>query len=537
MTGTGEDLETATSTGVQMSTPGPGQAPVASATIAPTAGGGTVQFEVGGSPVGAPVSVVDGAATSPPLPISTTLDAVTASFSGYLDLAPSTGTGGAVEVTVSGTQVYGGSPTFTPEFSADPQGTSSTVTGTLSCSSAVATSSTVSGGPYPISACSGLSSTAGPVEYSDGWVTVTPAPLTVTSTPSSSTMTYGGTVPTVTPTYTGLVNGDTAPATAPTCATEVTAISPVAGGPYAIGCWGASDSDYSITYDDDATISVTPARVVVNVTGTQVYGGAPVYTPDYGGVTWGGGDTWGVVSGQLACSTNATPSSPVGGNPYAISSCSGLSAANYSIGYSYGALTVTPASTATDLTSSANRAVTGQAVTYTATVTSTGGSANPAGEGSVTFISGSTTLCGAVVLSGDQATCEVKYPAVGTYQVVASFSGGPDFLASTSAAVTEAVNKDRTRTKLTISPATPAVGRPVTLTATVSAAGPGSGVPTGSVKFYDGQTNLGSASLNATGQATLTTSRLGPDAHTVVTAVYSGDPDYLKSTSSDQYRR
>jgi hypothetical protein len=55
VTGTGEDLKTATATGVQLSTPGPGEAPVASATIAPTAGGGTVQFEVGGSPVGAPV--------------------------------------------------------------------------------------------------------------------------------------------------------------------------------------------------------------------------------------------------------------------------------------------------------------------------------------------------------------------------------------------------------------------------------------------------------------------------------------------------
>jgi hypothetical protein len=45
----------------------------------------------------------------------------------------------------------------------------------------------------------------------------------------------------------------------------------------------------------------------------------------------------------LVCSTNATASSPVASNPYTISGCSGLSAANYSIGYGYGALTVTPA--------------------------------------------------------------------------------------------------------------------------------------------------------------------------------------------------
>jgi hypothetical protein len=483
--------------------------------------------------------VVEGAATSPPLPPSTTLDAVTASFSGYLDLAPSTGTGGAVEVTVNGTQVYGGTPTFTPDFSADPQGTSSAVIGALSCSSAVTTSSTVSGGPYPISSCSGLSSTAGPVEYSYGWVTVTPAPLTITSTPSSSTMAYGGPVPTVTPNYTGLVNGDSAPAAAPTCATEVTVTSPVAGGPYATGCYGASDQDYSITYDDDATISVAPDPIVVNVTGTQVYGSTPVYIPDYSGVTWGASDTWGVVTGQLACSTNSAPSSPVGGNPYAISSCSGLSAANYSISYSYGALTVTPASTATTLASSPHRGVTGQDVRYTATVTSTAGSLNPAGEGSVTFMSASTTLCGgaAVALSGDQATCEVSYPAVGAYQVVASYSGGPEFLASTSAAVTEVVKKDATRTTLTISPAAPTAGKPVTLTATVSAAAPGSGVPTGRATFFDGKTRLGSSSLNASGQATLVTSRLGLEAQGTITAVYGGDANYRQSTSSLRWRR
>jgi hypothetical protein len=532
VTGTGEDVETATSTGVQLSTPGPGEAPIASATIAPTSGGGTIQFEVGGSPAGAPVPVVDGAATSPPLPIATTLGAVTASFSGYLDLAASAGTGGAVEVTVNGTQVYGGTPTFTPDFSADPQGTSSTVTGLLSCSSAAAMSSTVSGGPYPISSCSGLSSTVGPIEYSYGSVPVTPAPVTITSTPSSSTMTYGELVPTVTPAYTGLANGDSAPATAPTCETEVTATSSVAGGPYATGCYGASDPDYSITYDDAATISVTPDPIVVNVTATQVYGGTPVYTPDYSAVTWGGGDTWGVVTGQLACSTNATASSPVGGNPYAISSCSGLSAPNYSIGYSYGALTVNPASTATSLTSSAHSVVTGQAVTYTATTNSTGGSVNPAGEGSVTFMSGSTPLCGgAVVLSGNQATCEVRYPAVGTYLVVASYSGGPDFLASTSAAVTEVVKKDATRTRLTVSPATPVVGRPVTLTATVSAAAPGSGVPTGTVTFFEGKAALGSGSVDGSAQATLTVGRLLPGANVVLTAVYSGDANYRKSTS------
>jgi hypothetical protein len=249
-------------------------------------------------------------------------------------------------------------------------------------------------------------------------------------------------------------------------------------------------------------------------------------------VTWVGSDGPSVVTGTLTCTTNATASSPVVGSPYTISGCSGLSAANYTIGYSYGGLTVTAASTATSLASSVNPAVAGQTVTYTATLTSTGGGVNPNGEGSVTFLSGGTKLCSAVALSGDRAICTVTYPAVGSYSVTASYSGGSDFVASSAAALTETVKQDATTTTLTVSSATPLFGQQVTLTAIVSAAAPGSGVPTGTVSFLDRTTALGSVSLNASGQATLTTGGLAPGTHAALTVVYSGDPNYLTSTSS-----
>src|SRR3989441_759779 len=69
-------------------------------------------------------------------------------------------------------------------------------------------------------------------------------------------------------------------------------------------------------------------------------------------------------------------------------------------------------------------------------------------------------------------------------------------------------------------------GAGVTFTATVS----GSGVPTGAVTFMDGTTTLGSASLNASGQATLTTSLLAAGTHSI-TAVYGGDSSFNGSTS------
>jgi hypothetical protein len=442
----------------------------------------------------------------------------------------------AIVVGVTGSQVYGGLPVYTPSYTGvDWVGTDgpSVVTGTLRCSTSATASSPVAGSPYTISGCSGLSATNYQIVYGYGGMTVTTGSLTVTSTPSTTTMTYGGPVPAVTPTYTGLVNGISAPAIPAACTTTATATTPVAGSPYATSCSGASDPNYTITYTNTATISVLPRPIVVTVTGTQVYGSTPVFTASYSGVSWVEGDGPSLVTGTLKCSTSASASSPVAGNPYMISGCSGLSAANYSIGYSYAGLTVTPASTATRLTSSANPAVTGQAVTYTATVTSTAGSVNPSGEGSVTFMSGSTKLCsGAVVLSGDRATCTVAYPAIGSDPVTASYSGGSDFVASTSSALTQTVAQDATAINLSVSSATSLLGQQLTLNAAVSAVAPGSGVPTGTVTFFDGTTALGGASLNASGQVSLSTNALLPGNHPAITAAYSGDPNYVASTSA-----
>jgi hypothetical protein len=57
------------------------------------------------------------------------------------------------------------------------------------------------------------------------------------------------------------------------------------------------------------------------------------------------------------------------------------------------------------------------------------------------------------------------------------------------------------------------------------------------VTFLDGKTVLGSEPLNASGQATLSTSRLEPGAQGAVTAVYGGDANYHKSTSSVPWGR
>src|SRR5262249_53201468 len=67
-------------------------------------------------------------------------------------------------------------------------------------------------------------------------------------------------------------------------------------------------------------------------------------------------------------------------------------------------------------------------------------------------------------------------------------------------------------------------------TATVSPVAPGAGTPTGTVSFLDGGTSLGTATLT-NGTATFTTTALTQGSHTI-TAVYSGDSNFITSTSA-----
>src|SRR5207302_3053997 len=93
--------------------------------------------------------------------------------------------------------------------------------------------------------------------------------------------------------------------------------------------------------------------------------------------------------------------------------------------------------------------------------------------------------------------------SVGSHSLSASYSGGANFNPSTSATLTQTVNQASSSTSL-VSSANPSVsGQSITLTATVTAVAPAAGTPTATVTFFDGATNLGSAALDASGQATL----------------------------------
>lgn len=191
-------------------------------------------------------------------------------------------------------------------------------------------------------------------------------------------------------------------------------------------------------------------------------------------------------------------------------------AGNVSAGTSY-SWTIAAAQTTTSFTTSANPAVTGQTVVFTANVAVVApGVGTP--DGTVAFLSGGAPIagCGAVALSGGTAQCSTSFATAGNYTISVAYSGGEYFLASASAPGVQAV---KTASAVTVtSSGTPSVfGQSVTFTASVTA-----GVrPTGSVTFLDGTTVLATRSLSASGGASYSTSSLSVGSH-IISVVYNG---------------
>jgi len=185
--------------------------------------------------------------------------------------------------------------------------------------------------------------------------------------------------------------------------------------------------------------------------------------------------------------------------------------------------TINPMATTTTLTSSMNPSLAGQAVTLTASVQA--GAGNSA-IGTVNFMDGSSLL-GTVTVANNSAQLTVSTLSAGTHTITAAYSGGTNFSASTSPALTQTVNPSSTTTALVsnLNPAT--FGQAVPFVARLQTAS--GGTATGTVTFFDGSTSLGIASLlNNTAQ--LTVSGLLGGTHTI-TAAYGGDANYTASTS------
>ncbi len=142
-----------------------------------------------------------------------------------------------------------------------------------------------------------------------------------------------------------------------------------------------------------------------------------------------------------------------------------------------------------------------------------------------------TTLGSNVPLNGTgHATLTTSALTADKHFITASYSGDSNFSAGNSSLI-QIVHASGTTTALASSPNPSNSGQPVTFTATVAAAPPGSGTPTGQVTFQDGNTVLAQAPLNASGVVSFSTSSLALGNHTV-TAVYASDTNFAASGGS-----
>ena len=182
-------------------------------------------------------------------------------------------------------------------------------------------------------------------------------------------------------------------------------------------------------------------------------------------------------------------------------------------------------STTTALSSSLNPSSYGQAVIFTAVVTSSAG-APPDGE-TVTFKQGSKIL-GTGALSGGSAAFTISTLTTGgTDSIKAVYAGDSNYASSTSNTVSQVVDPATTTTTLTSSLNPANVGQSVILTASVAPVF--SGTVTGSVVFSNGSKKLMTVPLSR-GAASYTTTTL-PAGTDSITAVYKGNSSFITSTS------
>jgi len=150
--------------------------------------------------------------------------------------------------------------------------------------------------------------------------------------------------------------------------------------------------------------------------------------------------------------------------------------------------------------------------------------------GSVNFSYGTSAL-GTDSVANEVATFSTGGLPVGTDNVSATYSGDSNFATSTSNTISETVSGYNSTTILHVSPNPAYYGQSVTLTAMVSEVGSlYSQLPTGTVTFYNGTTQLTTVALDATGHATY--SSVLPFGIYSLTAAYSGDAAYYASSSS-----
>lgn len=188
-----------------------------------------------------------------------------------------------------------------------------------------------------------------------------------------------------------------------------------------------TDTSSYLPITNSVTINVQQAPVTVTVANTnKVYGQAlPTFTASYSGFVLGE-DTNSLAS-LATLTTAATQNSAAGTYPI---TASGAASQNYSFTFVAGTLTINQALSGGVVTSSANPALPGASVTFTATLNAVApGAGSP--DGMVNFrIDG--VVAGSGTLSGGVATFTTSSLAHGSHTVSAEYAGSGNFVGTTN---------------------------------------------------------------------------------------------------------
>jgi hypothetical protein len=384
-----------------------------------------------------------------------------------------------------------GTDTVTATYSGDSNFAPQTTTATLTVNKAIpsiteaAAPATIAYGAQDTLSISGLQSDAtGTVTFTSGGSTLCAATLVATSCQTAATL-VPGTYP-VTATYGG--DGNYNAATANGASFTVTTASPSIT---------ESTSPASVPYGTPDTLSVTglPAGATGTVTFTS--GVATLCT---------------ATLAALSCNTSTT----LAPGAYPVT-------ATYSGDSNDSSATATGASfSVTQASPTIIESASPPTVSFGSTDTLSASGLPGDATGTVTFTSGGSTLCTAILFTTSCATSTSLAP--GAYPVTATYSGDTNYSAATATGATFTVTKADTGMTESASPPSIGYGSQDTL----SVAGlPGGAI--GTVTFTAGASTLCTAILPTTSCQTAATLAAGTYN---VTAAYSGDGDYNATTAT-----
>lgn len=524
----------------------------------PAGATGTVSFYAGAALLGTG-TVSGGVATLTTTAISGGTQSITGHYSGNTNYTAATSAAASIAVALAAPSLA--APTASP--SASTYGTSVTLTQTVPVGAtgtinfyAGATligSGTISGGVAT------LTTTALPVgtvalttQYGGngnfqagtsaaGSIVVTAAATATTLSASPTSGTYGTSV-TVTATVTtggsplpgGTVNFQLGGATIGTGATNGSGVATyttttLSAGANVITAVSAATTNYGASASSPATVTIsqaTPSLSVPTLSPTSsTYGNSVTITQTVptgatGTVNFYAGATLlgtGTISGGVA--TLATTAIPAG-----IVSITGAYSGNTNFiaatspAASIVVAQATPVLTAP--TASPSSTTYGTSVTLTQPV--------PSGvTGTITFYANGISV-GTGTISGGVATLSTTTLPVGTNALTTQYGGSANYTASTSLAGSIVVAVAPTVSALSALPTSATYGTSVALTATVTANG--AAVTSGTVNFQIGGASIGTATLNGSGVATLTTTALNVASNTAI-VIFGATGNYSGSAS------